>query len=89
VSTDEVPNVPRRHVPDDTRPSSATAWAAAWRFLDRDEPVPRAEVIAVMRKASPISWRTAREVLTDAVSSGLLEVASRDRYNRPILKRPR
>jgi hypothetical protein len=41
-----------------------------------------------MREASPISYRTARDILQQAVKTGLLEVVDRDRYTRPILRRP-
>lgn len=88
MTTDPIPDVPRRWTTETpARPSAGPAWEAAWRYLADLHPRPRAEVIAFMRAASPIAYRTARDILTKAVADGLLEVASRDRYTRPILRR--
>jgi hypothetical protein len=93
MATDQAPPVPRRYPSDlpsvrEARPSARPAWCAAWDLLADLEPHPRTEVIAAMRVANPISYRTARDILTQAVNDGLLEVVSRDRYTRPTLKRP-
>jgi hypothetical protein len=87
MATDEVPDVPRRHVPEGARPNGRAAWIAAWTAMGDGREWPRAAVIATMRKASPISRRTARDLLIQAVEEKHLEVVSRDRYGRPTLKR--
>lgn len=87
MSTDPIPAVPRRTRTASGRPSTADAWAAAWHAIGEAGAADRRDVIAVMRKASPISWRTAKDVLVQAVSDGLLEVVSKDRYGRPTLRR--
>ncbi len=89
MTTDQTPDCPRYwHPQDHGRPKAGPAWAAGWALLADREPHPRAEVIATMRAANPISYRTARDILTQAVTDGLLEVVSRDRYGRPTLRRP-
>lgn len=90
MATDEVPAVPRRgRFAKDHRPSAAAAWAAAWDHLGAyGRAVARDDLIDVMQGASPVTHRTARETLQQAVTEGLLEVVSRDRYGRPTLKRP-
>lgn len=85
---DGVPAVPRRWTNKENGPNSADAWAAAWLAIGEAGAADRRDVIAVMRKASPISFRTARDLLMQAVKEGTLEVVSRDRYNRPTLRRP-
>jgi len=87
MSTDRVPDVPRRHAGESQRPNAAKAWAMAWHAIGKAGEADRRDVIILMRRASPISYRTARDILTQAVSDGLLEVVSRDRYGRPTLKR--
>lgn len=85
MTTDRAPAVPSRY--RHIRPQSGPAWQAAWTMLADGKAYPRAEIIAVMRAANPISHRTARDVLTNATNDGLLTVVSRDRYTRPTLKR--
>lgn len=90
MTTDQAPDVPRRSRPateSDGRPSTAPAWCAAWDLLADGQTYPRAEVILVMRTANPISYRTARELLNEAVRNGVLTVIERDQYGRPTLKR--
>jgi hypothetical protein len=93
MTADQVPPVPTRYQSthprhaDQVRASSGPAWRAGWRLLSDLEPHPRAEVIATMRAANPIAYRTARDILTQAVNAGLIEVVSRDRYTRPTLRR--
>ncbi len=89
MTADQTPAVPRRRWPTSAtdRPNAGPAWLAGWNLLAEDAERPRAEIIAAMRAANPISYRTARDILTQAVSSGLLEVVSRDRYGRPTLRR--
>jgi hypothetical protein len=88
MPAERVPDVPRRYVPEGgSRPQSGPAWSAAWELLSDGENHHRTEVIATMRKASPISYRTARELLTLAVKEEVLTVVERDRYGRPTLKR--
>jgi hypothetical protein len=89
MTTEPIPAVPRRRQPgDSTRPSSEAAWVAAWHYLGLHGPTSRADLIVVMQDASPITDRTAREVLIAAVTENKLEVASRDHSGRPILRRP-
>jgi hypothetical protein len=89
MTVDRTPDVPRYwHPQQPARPAAGPAWAAGWALLSDLEPHPRPEVIAAMREASPISYRTARDILQQAVKTGLLEVVDRDRYTRPILRRP-
>jgi hypothetical protein len=89
--TGPIPDVPRRPQSTGrkaTQPDSAAAWRVAWGLLSDGEPHPRTEVVTAMLGAdNPISWRTAREILIQAVKDGTLEVVGRDRYTRPILKR--
>ena len=90
TTTDPAPGVPRRSpglLRYGSRPESGPAWEAAWKRL-AEGPCPRHELIAVMRAANPISFRTARELLIHAVASNVIEVAARDRYGRPTLRRP-
>jgi len=87
-TTDEVPDVPQYwKVRTDGRARTGPAWEAAWEMLADGKAYPRAEIIAVMREANPISVRTAKELLIRAVDDGTLEVVARDRYTRPTLKR--
>jgi hypothetical protein len=88
MATDKPADVPRRRRgAGGSRPSTRPAWEAAWKLLDDGGAHPRAEVIATMRDANPISYLTAREVLNEAVREGTLTVVERDRYGRPTLKR--
>jgi len=88
MSTDEIPPVPQYNRPR-TRPSTGPAWRAGWLLLSDGDPRSRTDVIAAMREANPISYRTARQVLSQAVTDGLLEVVSRDHVGRPTLRRKR
>jgi hypothetical protein len=88
MATNQAPAVPRRYALGPDRPNGRTAWIAAWIAMADGRERPRAEIIATMRKASPISFRTARDLLIQAVDEGHLQVVSRDRYGRPTLKRP-
>lgn len=87
MTTDPIPAVPRRTRPENLRPNTADAWAAAWLAIGEAGEIDRRDVIVAMRRTSPISWRTAKDVLIQAVADGLLEVVSKDRYGRPTLKR--
>lgn len=87
MTADHAPDVPRRWVARE-RPNAGVAWAGAWAFLADGRSAPRFAVINAMQKASPISFRTARDILIQAVQEGTLEVTARDRFGRPTLKRP-
>lgn len=88
MPAERVPDIPRRRIPEGgSRPRSGPAWSAGWELLSDGRGHHRTEVIAAMRAASPISYRTARELLTLAVAEDVLTVVERDRYGRPTLKR--